>query len=66
MNSFTTSNCALKSATNSKPNVVVFIPPPVEPGDAPINISNKINHSDAKENDDKSNIENPAVRLDTE
>ena len=35
-------------------------------GEAPINISNKINHNDARENEDKSSIENPAVRLETE
>ena len=43
-----------------------LIPPPVDPGEAPINISNKINHNDARENEDKSSIENPAVRLETE
>ena len=65
MNPFSAPN-SVNKATINNPNVVVFIPPPVDPGDAPINISNKINQSDANENEDKSNIENPAVRLETE
>ena len=39
----------LNNDTINKPKVVVLIPPPVDPGDAPINIKSKINHKDDAE-----------------
>ena len=54
------------SATINNQNVVVLIPPPVDPGDAPININIKINHKDDMLNSLISMVEKPAVRADIE
>ena len=45
--------------------VVVLIPPPVEPGEAPINIRTIITRSPAGDKLPISVVENPAVRVDT-
>ena len=42
-------------------SVLVFIPPPVEPGDAPTNIRNIITSSPAFENSPSEYVEKPAV-----
>ena len=54
------------SAITSRPKVVVLIPPPVDPGEAPINIKININHREAILYCVISCIEKPAVRDDTE
>lgn len=45
----------------SAKKVVVFIPPPVEPGDAPMNISTHIMSRPAFENPEYGNVAKPAV-----
>ena len=49
------------TARTSVKQVVVLIPPPVEPGDAPINISIITINNPAEENSDIGKVENPAV-----
>lgn len=49
----------------SAKNVVVFIPPPVDPGDAPINISIIIANNPADEKEESEQVEKPAVRAET-
>ena len=46
---------------NKTKNVLVFIPPPVEPGDAPINISIITTRSPADEKLPSGYVEKPAV-----
>ena len=45
----------------AKAKVLVFIPPPVEAGDAPIHIKNIINNNDGMVYVEKSMVLNPAV-----
>ena len=57
-------NMALASWIRTK-NVVVLIPPPVDPGDAPINISTQSTNSPALVKLPMGYVENPAVLADT-
>ena len=50
---------------SSAKNVLVFTPPPVDPGDAPITISSIITSRPALEKVPSGTVENPAVRADT-
>ena len=50
---------------NKTKNVVVFIPPPVEPGEAPMNISTIITTSPASVNPPSGYVQNPAVLAET-
>ena len=59
---FTTLN--IRSATTA--TVVVFMPPPVEAGDAPIIISRLLNSLEPSVKDERSTELNPAVRMVTD
>ena len=47
---------------NITPTVLVFTPPPVEPGEAPINMRNIKRNTEAEPRELKLTVLNPAVR----